>query len=87
MAFIHSGIKTFNRYLTNGIKASNEQIVHMTDNFYLLSPAELREKYNLKQLRSHIIHSGALLISELLAFIGANEVCFTHRESVLIYYF
>lgn len=86
MAFIHSGIKTFNRDLTNGIKASNEQIVHMTDNFYSLSPAEIRKKYNLKQLRSHIIHSGALLISELLAFIGANEVCFTENDNIEGYY-
>jgi exopolyphosphatase/guanosine-5'-triphosphate,3'-diphosphate pyrophosphatase len=87
MAFIHSKIKVFNRDLTNGVKMSCGQVAVMTNNFYALSPAEIREKYNLKQLRSNVIHSGALLVNELLAFIGASEVCFTENDNLEGYYF
>jgi exopolyphosphatase/guanosine-5'-triphosphate,3'-diphosphate pyrophosphatase len=86
IAFIHSGIKVFNRDLTNGVKASRAQVDLTTHNFYSLSPAEICEKYNLKPLRSNVIHSGALILSELLAYINAKEVCFTENDNLEGYY-
>ena len=86
MAFIKSGIKIYDRELTNGVKASSDEVCFIAESFYSLSPAEIREKYNLKQLRSNVIHSGALIISQLLEFINAKEVCFTENDNLEGYY-
>ena len=86
MAFIHSGIQVFNRELTNGVKMSNEQVNLMVDDFYSLSPADIQEKHRLNALRSNVIHSGALIVSELLKYINAKEVCFTENDNLEGYY-
>ena len=86
MAFVHSGITVFNRDLTSGIKIKAEDISLMAKRFYNLLPKEIQGLYNIRDARSKVIHSGALIISQLVEFLAVNSVTFTENDNLEGYY-
>ena len=86
MAFVHSGITVFNRELTSGIQMTAKDISLMAKKFYTLSPEELQTCYNIRDVRSKVIHSGALIISELVNFLAIGSVTFTENDNLEGYY-
>ncbi len=86
MAFVYSGITVFNRDLTSGIQIKAEDISLMTKKFYTLSPVELQACYNIRDARSRVIHSGSLIISQLVDFLAVDSVTFTENDNLEGYY-
>ena len=86
MAFVHSGLEVFNRDLTSGLKMTANEILLMAKTFYAKSAENLQSDYKIREMRSRVIHSGALIISRLVKFINAKEVIFTENDNLEGYY-
>ena len=86
VAFIKSGISVFDRDKTSGYRLKNSEFGDLVQELYALTPQEISLKYNVRELRSKVIHSGALLLYSLFNLVGAKQVIMTENDNLEGYF-
>ena len=86
VAFIKSGLKSYNREATNGIVVDNNYLFELAKKFYLMDSKQISAEFLIDNLRSNVIHSGTLILACLLNKLCVTKIILTEDDNLEGYY-
>ena len=86
VAFIKSGLKSYNRDATNGITVNASYLLELSKKLYLMDSNQISMSFLIDNLRSKVIHSGTLILGLLLDKLGVKEIILTEDDNLEGYY-
>ncbi len=86
IAFIKSGLKNFDRNATNGMTVTKDYLFELAKKLYLIESEQISAQFLIDDLRSKVIHSGALILWFLVNKLCANKIILTEDDNLEGYY-
>ena len=86
LAFIGAGLESYDAEKSEGYVLSIDELQARVNDFYLLSPNEIANKYKIEQKRANVIHSGALILLGLVKHLGVSKIILTENDNLYGYY-
>lgn len=86
LAFILSGLKKYSDELIDGIFISKETLSDFVCEFYEGKAEKIAAEYNIDRLRANVIHSGAIILLEIMRKLKVDKTELKSNDNLEGYY-
>lgn len=86
ISFMMSGDKTYDRDRNHGRLIDGKALFDFCELLYSMTSEEIENRFRIPKKRADIIHSGALILSTVLGYIGSDRAIVSENDNLEGYY-